>query len=74
VIGPKTLSTIRQELQRALTATGEDPIRWLEERMIAPVDPGSAAAGESEVLRSLRRFLEPTRQEKGRKRRVGLKK
>jgi hypothetical protein len=33
VIGRKKLSTIRQELQRALAASGEDPIRWLEGRM-----------------------------------------
>jgi hypothetical protein len=58
VIGPKKLSTIRQELQRALTATGEDPIRWLVARMTGSERQGSASAGESAVLRSLRRFLE----------------
>ena len=34
MIGPKKLSTIREELQLALTATGGDPIRWLEERIV----------------------------------------
>ena len=74
MIGPKKLSTIRQELQRALTATGEDPIRWLEMRMAAPHRQGTAVAGESEVLHSLRDFLEATRKEKRRKQRIGTKK
>ncbi len=61
MIGPKSLSTIRQELQRALTATGDDPIRWLEERMAVSEQHGSVTAGESEVLNSLRRFLDGKR-------------
>jgi len=71
VIGPKKLSAIRQELNRALTATGDDPIRWLEERMTAPIRRDSPAS--SEVLGSLRRFLETTGREKGQRRRVGIK-
>ena len=63
MIGPKKLSTIRQELQRALTATGDDPIRWLEERMTVPERQGSVSAGESEVLNSLRRFLDGKRRQ-----------
>jgi hypothetical protein len=55
MIGPKKLSTIRQELRRALAAAGDDPLRWLEERMTASERQGTAAPGESEVLRSLRR-------------------
>jgi hypothetical protein len=74
VIGPKKLSTIRQELQRALTATGEDPIRWLEARMTGPARQGSAASEESEVLRSLRSFLEAPGRGKGRNQRVGVRK
>ncbi len=58
MIGPKMLSTIRQELHRALTATGEAPIRWLETRMTGPARQSSAASEESEILRSLRSFLE----------------
>ena len=57
MIGPKKLSTIGQELQGGLRATGDDPIRWLEERMTVPERQGSVAAGEIEVLNSLRRFL-----------------
>jgi len=74
MIGPKKLKTIRDELQRALTATGDDPIRWLEERMTAPERQGSAASGESEVLHSLRRVLEATGKPKRRKQRAGPKK
>jgi hypothetical protein len=66
--GSKKLSAIRQELQHALTATGEDPIRWLEERMTAPV------SGDSDILQSLRRLLEPTSKEKRRPRRIGTRK
>jgi hypothetical protein len=40
MIGAKKLATIRQELQRALSATGDDPIHWLEERMNAPSAKG----------------------------------
>jgi hypothetical protein len=74
VIGPKKLGTIHQELQRALTATGEDPIRWLEARMTGPERQGSATSGESEVLRSLRSFLETPGRGKGRNKRVGARK
>lgn len=74
MIGPKKLSTIRQELQRTLRATGENPIRWLEGRMAVPRRQGSAVSGESEVLHSLRRFLEATGRDKRRKQRAGTKK
>ncbi len=74
MIGPKKLSTIRQELERALTATGEDPIRWLEECVSGRERQGSAAAGENEILRSLRRFLEAPGRRKGRKQRAGARK
>jgi hypothetical protein len=72
VIGPKKLETIRQELRQAFAATGDDPIRWLEEQMSAPRRPG--AAESSEVLQSLRRFLEGTGRKKGRKPRARTKK
>jgi hypothetical protein len=72
VIGPKKLSTIRQELKGAMSATEEDPIRWLEVRMTIPECAGPAASGESEVLQSLRRFLAATGRGAGRKRRSGL--
>lgn len=74
MIGPKKLRAIREELRRTLAATGEDPIRWLEERLAVPAKHGTAAAGESEVLLSLRRFLEAPGRGKRRKQRVGIKK
>jgi hypothetical protein len=73
MIGPKKLSTIREELHRALTATGEDPIRWLEERLSAAQRQGPAAKG-SEILLSLRRLVEAPGEPKRRKQRVGTKK
>jgi hypothetical protein len=74
VIGPNKLGTIRRELQRALTATGEGPIRWLEARLAASQRQGAAVSGESEVLVSLRRFLEAAGTGKRRKQRAGTKK
>ena len=53
MLGPKTVSEIRAQLRRALAATGDDPIRWLEKRMTAAKRRGK----NSEVLQSLRRFL-----------------
>lgn len=73
MIGSKKLSTIRQELRQALAATGDDPIRWLEERMAVPEHQGAADAGESEVLHSLRRFLEATDSARRQTRRAGTK-
>ncbi len=74
MIGPKKLRTIREELQRALAATGDDPIRWLEARMAAPEGQGPTVSGENEVLQSLRRLLEAMQGDKRRKQRVGTKK
>lgn len=74
MIGPKKLSTIRQELQRALEATGDDPIGWLEERMSAPAGQGADASGASEVLQSLRGILEATDKRKRRRHRTSTKK
>lgn len=73
MIDPKKLSTIRQELRQAFTATGDDPIRWLEERMAVPARQGTAGAGESEVLHSLRRILEATGSARRKTRRAGSK-
>jgi hypothetical protein len=74
VIGPKKLSTIREELHRALVATGDDPIRWLEERMAVPERQGAARSGESEVLQSLQRLLEAMESARRKEQRVGTKK
>ncbi len=74
MMGPRKLSTSRQELERALTDTGDDPILWLEARMTALDQQGSIASTESQVLRSLKRFLEGTGKQPRRKRRVSTKK
>lgn len=58
MIGSKKLSTIREELRCALAATGEDPIRWLEERLTATERQGVAPPAQSEVMHSLLRLLE----------------
>ena len=58
MMGPKTLSEIREELRRVLDATGDDPIRWLEKRMTA-----SKRRGKRQVLQSLRRFIEVGKRE-----------
>ena len=50
----KKLATIRQELRDALAKEGQDPIRWLEERIAAGRRQGSG----TEVLESLKRVLE----------------
>lgn len=74
MIGPEKLSTIRQQLRRALRATGEDPVAWLEKRMAASDRQGTVSPGGSDVLESLRRFLQgPQRQRRG-KPRAGMKK
>ena len=50
MIGPKKLSAIRQELQIALAATGDDPPGWLEQRLAAPAGQGPSGSREKEVL------------------------
>jgi hypothetical protein len=67
MMGPKTLSEIREELRRALAATGDDPLRWLEKRMTA----SSKRRGKSEVLQSLWRFLNEGKRGKPRKHQAG---
>jgi cytochrome c-type biogenesis protein CcmH/NrfG len=57
MIGPKKLGSIRNDLQRAIAQTGEDPIRWLEQRMAAPRRQPSANSEESQILQSLRNVL-----------------
>ncbi len=74
MIGSEKLSTVREELHTALTATGDDPIRRLEERMSFSIGRPATVSGESEVLSSLRRFLEATETKKRRTKRSGAKK
>jgi hypothetical protein len=54
MIGRKKLSTVRQEIAKALSATGKDPIQWLEDELAkCPDRKGS----DAETLRSLQRLL-----------------
>jgi hypothetical protein len=70
MIGTKKLSAIRNEIETALAATGEDPIQRLE-RQIAS---GKRKGDRTEVLEGLKRFLDSSRKRDQRKRRVGTKK
>jgi hypothetical protein len=71
MMGPKKLSTIREEIRQAISATGEDPIRWLQQRIAEAERKGT---GEGEVLLSLQRVLEAAPKPSRRKRRPGAKK
>jgi len=69
MIGTKKLSTIRHEIEMALTSTGHDPIHRLE-RLIA----SAKRKGDStEVMEDLKRFLESPRKQKRRQPRRGAK-
>ena len=63
MIGTKKLSTIRQEIEAALAAKGEDPIGRLERQIGASKREGD----RTEVLEGLKRFLESPRKRKPRK-------
>lgn len=58
MMGPKKLGAIRQELTSALAETGDDPIEWLENRIVAAERRGLVRPGSADVLRSLKRFIE----------------
>ena len=64
MIGSKKLSKIREEIEDAV---GDDPLRWLEDRMAKP------EGKSTDVLQSLKRFLEKPAP-KRRQRRVKAKK
>lgn len=73
MIGPKNLRTIRQDLRRALAASGQDPIRRLDECLAAGKQNGIAASSQNEVLHSLQRFLR-TPKTSPRERKTGVRK
>jgi hypothetical protein len=70
MIGPKKLSTIREEIKTTLASTGEDPIQWLERNIASAKRKGEG----TEILEGLQRFLESPPKRKQRTRRVGVKK
>jgi hypothetical protein len=68
MMGPKKLSTIREELRQAFGAEGDDPVKWLEGRIAKSSD-------RSEVLQYLRDFLKgPIRKTKRGSKKVRAKK
>jgi hypothetical protein len=66
MIGTKKLSTIRQQIEKALTSAGEDPLQWLERHIAAAKRDGVGA----EVMEGLKRFLESPPKRKRRKKAV----
>jgi hypothetical protein len=70
MIGTKKLSTIREDISKALSSTGEDPIESLDRQIAAAKRKGDG----TEVMEGLKRFLESPRKGKQRKHRVGAKK
>jgi hypothetical protein len=70
MIGTKKLRTIREEIEKALGSTGEDPIKRLDREITSAKRKGDGA----EVMEGLKRFLESPRERKPRTRRVGAKK
>jgi hypothetical protein len=53
MIGTKTLSTIREQIERALASKGADPIQSLERQIASAKRKGD----RTEVMEGLRRFL-----------------
>jgi hypothetical protein len=70
MIGKKKLSTIRKEIEKSWSSTGEDPIQHLERQIASAKRKGE----RTEVMEGLKRFLESPRKPKPRKPRVGTKK
>jgi hypothetical protein len=70
MIGTKKLSTIRQEIEKALASTGENPIERLEKQITSSQRKGE----RTDVLEGLKQFLQAPRKRKQRKRPVGTKK
>jgi hypothetical protein len=69
MIGTKKLSTIRNQLKKALASSGADPIHRLE-RLIAA---GKRKGDRAEILEGLQRFLKSPKKETRRKRGTGAK-
>ncbi len=62
MIGTKKLSTIRREIEEALSADGGDPIQHLEQQIASAKRKGD----RTEVMEGLKRFLESPRKGKHR--------
>jgi hypothetical protein len=69
MIGTKKLSTIREEIEKTLASTSNDPIQRLE-RLIASA---RGKGDRTEVLEDLKRFLQSPGQQQRRRQRIGAK-
>ena len=63
MIGPKKLSTIRKQIEKALASADTDPIQCLERQIASAQRKGD----RTEVLEGLKRFLESPGKRKRRK-------
>jgi hypothetical protein len=70
MIGTKKLSTIRNQIEKALVFPGADPIQRLERQIASAKRKGD----RTEVLEGLKRFLESPRKGNHRKRGAGARK
>jgi hypothetical protein len=70
MIGTKKLSTIRQEIEKALASTGDDAIERLERDIVSAKRKGNG----TEVMEGLKQFLESPPKRQRRQSRVGAKK
>lgn len=69
MIGTKKLSTIRKQIEKALAATGADPIQRLERQITS----AKRKSERTEVMEGLKRFLESSWKGKHGKRGAGAK-
>jgi hypothetical protein len=63
MIGSRKLSTIREEIEKALASTGGDPIQRLEQQIASAKHRGE----HTDVMEGLKRFLKSRRKQKRRK-------
>ena len=64
MMGPKSLSVIKEELRAAFRKTGKDPIVWLEDRIQLLERAKKPDLNEIELLRGLTHVLSETNKPK----------
>ena len=67
MIGTKKLGSIRDQIEKSLASSGDDPIQRLEQKIAVAKGKGD----NTEVMEGLKRFLELPRKRQRPKRRVG---
>jgi hypothetical protein len=70
MMGNRKLSTIRNDLRKAMASEGSDPIVWLEQQIAKAKREGR----DDEVLESLKRVLDETPKKARRRRSIRSKK